>query len=570
MHRKNVPIEASEVIASPEHTEDLDFKYPDGQNFSQKLYSYKCIICCLIVVLLLVPIGFVISRNSNESFVVSRNSNDNSVRSPNSMDGSVSSPNSKNGSVSTPNSKDSTVSSPNSKDGTVSSPNSKDGSVSTPNSKDGSVSSPNSKDGSVSTPNSKGGSVSTPNSNTMLKEIVLPPWLVEHKEYTFPHPTEIKGKSKEAYAFSLCSRKLKEPDNYLEAGLAMMYRLRHEFKTKRDLILAICPYTPIDRYEMFKSLKDLLDIIVVPVEVISPPLHLGVERWLDACTKFVFFQMINWDRIIFLDLDLILLEGFEDIWNEPQTQLQLSPPSKFDPESEYLGFKIKDLYPYIFAASIDSTIWKYYETVNKLNAGMFVMRPSLIHFELILRTAFNASYSFPETDQTMLNFIYKKEGPLPWQKLSHFYNYYPVVNRMDAASKTYHYKLWEGAPAVMNNITGPWTQTYNNMKRDFPLAIADTVIVQPNNTTLTLSGLRVLKGPSIFYALLTTKPRIPISREEILKDPNVIVTKTSELTIGGLLPNKIYTIYYFGYYDFYKKYTQVYLFTHFTVLKKDE
>ena len=94
------------------------------------------------------------------------------------------------------------------------------------------------------------------------------PEKIFQKTYVFPHLTTIKGKSDEAYAFLLCTRK--DADNadhmHFEALLVILYRLQKLKDNKRDIIVLVCQHNSFEEYE---TLLGLEDIIVIPVQSIN-------------------------------------------------------------------------------------------------------------------------------------------------------------------------------------------------------------------------------------------------------------------------------------------------------------
>jgi alpha-N-acetylglucosamine transferase len=141
-------------------------------------------------------------------------------------------------------------------------------------------------------------------------------------------PINIKGNSDEAYAFFLCTRSDANPEQqrFFDALRVSIYRLikmEENSEKKRDIIIISCQYNPTTQLRALKNLP----VIVVPVLTINPPTTTDHYRWIDNYTKFHLWRFINWNRILYIDIDIFFMERFIDIWNEPGAQvIETAPP----------------------------------------------------------------------------------------------------------------------------------------------------------------------------------------------------------------------------------------------------
>lgn len=374
----------------------------------------------------------------------------------------------------------------------------------------------------------------------------------------FPDITSIHGKHKEAYGFLLCTRPEGDHElqmNYeaLKVSIYRLQKIQENKKIQRDVIVAVCQHTTQSQYHSLKN----LNIILIPVRTINPPSTVLYKRWIDNYTKFVFWKMINWDRILVMDIDIYFTKDFVDVWDEPASQIKHSPPSEYlGSDNTYLGYKIQDLYPYVHAATIDNSNWEKWLKVGKFNAGFYVMKPNLIHYDLLTDIAFNSSIHFEEMEQSCLNYVYNRTGAIPWSYFDELYNYFPH-NGKNSSIKAYHAKLWQDNPPVQyEHLLHLFYDSYEQVKLHYPeIAIKSSkVFVAYESNFITISDLELTER-GIVYAVASTNTTETIYSSQIRynTDANgshlpgtysLYNDRPISLTISGLVPNTMYNIYY--------------------------
>jgi hypothetical protein len=269
--------------------------------------------------------------------------------------------------------------------------------------------------------------------------------------------------------------------------------------------------------------------------------------------------LIQWDRILVMDIDIFFYDDFISIWNEPATQI-IYDPDPIWKNKEYLGFNVTYLYPYVHAAVVDTSEWEK-GIVDKFNTGLYIIKPNLYHFQLLMQVSLNTTLQFEEMEQSVLNYVYtkKNKGAIPWIELNETYNFYPDWNpKRNTSIKAYHTKIWEDEfGPVYDNLIRLWDSYYVQMRIDFP-----EVIIFPNisysvtTTSVTLYNLQLSKGKGEFHAISSENLNYKPSHKEITQQLAMSGTNVSgassalvhatNLTINGLKPQTKYNIYYFA------------------------
>jgi alpha-N-acetylglucosamine transferase len=381
--------------------------------------------------------------------------------------------------------------------------------------------------------------------------------------YDFPDLTKVSGTNKEAYGFLLCTRRDADHEqqrNYdgLLVALHRISQIQQDLPVKRDVLVFVCQHVPQEQYLTIKS----LDVIVIPVRTLNPPVSVSYKRWRDNFTKLLFWKLIKWDRIVVMDIDIIFFKNFTSVWDEPAAQVRHLPPSMLPPNTTYFGYDIQSLYPYLHAAAIDSSVWGIWKVADKFNAGFYVMKPNLHLFDLFLDATLISSITFPEMEQSLLNFVLNRTySPVPWTELHVSYNFFPDLNdRLDNVT-VYHTKLWRNErEPKFQDLVDSWRESYKEITSKistFPKLI-DDVYTSSTSTSITIHNLQLNVGQGMLYGVASTNLTHIPSIEKIQAGQDIsgsaaasvssvqISTLSSDIKYEGLEEGKIYNVYYYA------------------------
>ncbi|KAK9467220.1 Glycogenin-1 [Lipomyces arxii] len=223
--------------------------------------------------------------------------------------------------------------------------------------------------------------------------------------------------SSEAYFTLLLS------DSYLPGCLALVEALRGTGTTKPVVVLALDQLAP----ESLAALESAFDS-VVPVSVINNPaprnlISLGRPDLALSFTKLALWSMTEYDRIVYLDADVLPLTNLDNLFSVPG----------------------------VLAAAPDAG-WP-----DIFNSGVMVLTPSKADFDGLYATA-ESTESFDGGDQGLLNTYFADK----WTRLSFMYNvtpsagyqYMPAYVHFASQIKAVHFtglpKPWQ-----LNRPSGP-------------------------------------------------------------------------------------------------------------------
>ena len=192
-------------------------------------------------------------------------------------------------------------------------------------------------------------------------------------------------------------------DNYFY-GIALLVESMKRVKTKYPLHVLLTNSVSDATKNMIEQLGvsyEIVETISVTDDIHEHNMKIepGVATiWHDCWTKFKIFDLVQYDKIIFLDADLMFLKNVDHLFEKPHMTAAL--------DGEYFG------------------LWQGWP---HFNSGFMVIKPSHELFEDILNYARNfPKDKYPNyvvADQEMLNFYYSK---WPEQKELHLNKYYNV------------------------------------------------------------------------------------------------------------------------------------------------
>ena len=253
-------------------------------------------------------------------------------------------------------------------------------------------------------------------------------------------------------------------DTYFVATRILAYQLLHAPETKSDnipfIVLVTANVTEAKRERLRKD-----GAIVHEAEHVSKPDWIFTETstWQYVFDKLRLWELTQFERIAFLDGDTILTRPLDDVFNDTAvlTQPTLSNPAELNPDEAPLPPN------YVFAGTPEMNVGHQYPpsekthdypNVNYLNAGFFVLQPSLdlLAYYLSLMQIPNRFHAkLPE--QNLLNEAHRKEGNMPWKQLGPEWNiHYPTVKDLDGGVATLHEKWWAPVDKALESYLRSW------------------------------------------------------------------------------------------------------------------
>lgn len=201
---------------------------------------------------------------------------------------------------------------------------------------------------------------------------------------TFFTDTVMQGKDHYTY----------EDDHYFIALRILIYQMMHAPETRtRESIPFVVLVTP-DVSEEKKSRIRSDGALVREVDKIEDGfdwMAVGDKNlaWRDQLTKLRVFEMVEYDRILYIDSDSVLMRSMDGIWEASNVNTTVMPTRDqkgqvFDDEaempSEYLMASMPETWEeYYYPPTKDDL--SYAKTMKYINGGFMMLKPSLKMFQ---------------------------------------------------------------------------------------------------------------------------------------------------------------------------------------------
>ncbi|KAF2665186.1 nucleotide-diphospho-sugar transferase [Microthyrium microscopicum] len=259
-------------------------------------------------------------------------------------------------------------------------------------------------------------------------------------------PSSLRSKPKGpqyAYATFLSSRpegNITE-DSYVLATRVLAYQLLHHPVTKTTknipFLVIVPPHVPESIHELLT--KEGATVIqvqnLVPATWEPSP---GMARWIDQFTKLRLFELTEYDRILYMDNDMLITRSLDPIWDEEEVTLERvtkNSTEHIQPDEGERPAKISQH--------------------SRLNGGFFIFRPDealFNYYKSVLEFGQAGRFDAGMMEMGLLNYAHRFEGNMPWVPLEpgKWSSNWPSYRDFERGAASLHDKFWD--PANINWI----------------------------------------------------------------------------------------------------------------------
>lgn len=225
-----------------------------------------------------------------------------------------------------------------------------------------------------------------------------------------------------------------------------------------DFVVAVTKQ--VDQWKVDRLTKD--GAIIKTVRNIKPLAGGQQQRWHDMMSKLEMFRFEGYDKMLYMDSDTVLRENMEGVfWDSgavvTKTRNITDPKMDEEPEipEDYLLASVDDL----MAHSFDKRALPPSDTKMTLeerdawvrfryfSGGFWMFRPDNMLYQYLMGLIHLADgrFSTRYMEQNLLNYAFRREGPMPWTELDWKYNLWgPEERDWKMEIKSFHAHLWEG------------------------------------------------------------------------------------------------------------------------------
>lgn len=234
--------------------------------------------------------------------------------------------------------------------------------------------------------------------------------------------TTISLPDKNVYAILL----MRDDPVYFRATRTLLFQLRHDPATRDPLSR---PVLLIATSEVSQSALDQLayeGATIRVVENITSIKGVGEDnRWRGLYTKLRIWELEEYDRVLLLDADQMLVQPIHEIWDDPASVNLTAGGLAAVSDNRGANHKIPS------------------STHGYLNGGLLLARPSKVRFGQLL--AIDASnFDTGLMEQALLNYAYRWNGPMAWSPLDHKWsaNWPTLKDLREGGAHMLHDKFW--------------------------------------------------------------------------------------------------------------------------------
>lgn len=273
--------------------------------------------------------------------------------------------------------------------------------------------------------------------------------------------------TKYAYATILTGYNGTDSEKYFDAVRLLTYQLLHDPRTKAQngaqFVVLVTNDVPQENRHVLKQYG--AQVLLVD-QITREWVHPQWARWNDVMSKLNLWTLVNYEKIVFMDADSVLLDRLDDIFMEPATALQQTSALIPEPQQDNSLPALPERY--MLAGIHDRWIEKnkppaegekgFYEKDNYFNAGFLVLSPSQEMFDYylaLLDIPNKIDLTYPE--QNLLNHAHRTDGRMPWKDLGVQWNSMTALGQSFAPDvRSLHHKWWQKVKnqAVNDYVSG--------------------------------------------------------------------------------------------------------------------
>lgn len=254
-------------------------------------------------------------------------------------------------------------------------------------------------------------------------------------------------------------------DGYYQGVRVLQYQLLHnpETRSNSSIPFLVIVTSDVSAHKRARLAADGATVVLVE-RLRADWVHPASERWRDVMVKIRLFQLTQYEKICFIDADMLITAPLDGVFDDPTTDML-----RTGQELTQLQDDEAPLPPtYMFAGKPD--IFGYNHeipppTSDYFNAGFFVFHPSQTLFNYytsLLKLPGRFDAGFPE--QGLLNYAHRREGNMPWTRLNWRWNAnWPTMADFRAEVRSFHAKYWDDDPGHDVELREMWWRQWAEM-----------------------------------------------------------------------------------------------------------
>lgn len=259
-----------------------------------------------------------------------------------------------------------------------------------------------------------------------------------------------------------------ENDFYYVATRTLGYQVLHDPSTRCNtsipFLVLVTATVPAAKRE--RLMKD--GATVVEVEDVPLPwwVKTGVTRWKDQFAKLRLFEMVDYERILFVDADTLLTRPICPIFDDEGIRTPMTTLAHR--KSQMKGDEAALPAQYVFAARSDNALTGEREhpfpppPTSVFTAGFWLAAPSKEMYRYLMSVTSHYRRFDPHTmEQSLLNYAFRREGAMPWYELDYMWSAtWPSLSDFEGGVASLHEKFGMTGPDELRAL---WKEAADKM-----------------------------------------------------------------------------------------------------------
>jgi alpha-N-acetylglucosamine transferase len=261
-------------------------------------------------------------------------------------------------------------------------------------------------------------------------------------------------------------------DSYFQFTRVLSYQLLHDETTRSNksipFLVLVCSSVPGWQKQ---QLREEGATVIETIDLHLPVwIKTGVTRWKDQFLKLRLWEMVQYNRILYMDADTTLTSPIDSIFDEEIVRI---PATTLPSRKAYIK---RDEAPlpanYLFAARSNNEFTGQREhpfpppPTNLFSAGFWIIAPSKEMFSYLMSVTRHRRRFNPTTmEQSLLNYAFRREAAIPWFEIDYYWSAtWPNMRDYEGGVVSLHEKLqWEG-PEELQQL---WREKKSEMDNFF-------------------------------------------------------------------------------------------------------
>jgi len=260
------------------------------------------------------------------------------------------------------------------------------------------------------------------------------------------------------------SKSASDKDYYFTATRVLTYQLLHANETRcaRKLPFLVVVTSTVTQDKRDRLTKDGAVVVAVEDVKLKWWIKSGISRWKDQFTKLRLLEMVEYDRILFIDADTILTRPIDGIFDEPEARNPVK--TNFFLQSEIRGDEAQMPAEFVFSARSDNQPNGRRKhpfppiLTPGFSAGFWLAAPSKEMYEYLMSIMTHWLRFNPQgMEQSLLNYAFRRTGAMPWAELNYQWSAtWPGLQDLNGGVASLHEKFWKVGPKELKTLWFSW------------------------------------------------------------------------------------------------------------------